>query len=136
MPLLWTYHIKMDGTKKARCVCNGSPRQKGSVVLGRTYAAALEQSSSRMFWAHSAINNFIIAGADATNAYAEVPAPEATLYVKVDGPYREWYEEKFKTNIPPNWVLPVHHALQGHLESARLWLDYIHSILTRKENTK
>ena len=41
MPLLWTYIIKPNGVKKARCICNGSPRQKGAVTLGKTYAAAL-----------------------------------------------------------------------------------------------
>jgi len=25
LPLIWTYLIKSDGTKKARCVCNESP---------------------------------------------------------------------------------------------------------------
>ena len=28
LDLLWTYVIKTDGTKKARCVCNGQPRFK------------------------------------------------------------------------------------------------------------
>ena len=50
LPLIWTYVIKHDGTKKARCVCNGSPRQKGTVTLGNTYTASLEQSGSRLFW--------------------------------------------------------------------------------------
>ena len=58
LPLLWTYVVKPDGTKKARCVCNGSPRQKGTVTLGNTYAASLEQSGSRLFWALAALENF------------------------------------------------------------------------------
>ena len=44
LPLLWTYLIKDDGTRKARCVCNGSPRQRGSVTLANTYAGSLEQT--------------------------------------------------------------------------------------------
>ena len=31
-------------TKKARFVYNGSPQQKGAVILGKTFAAALDQS--------------------------------------------------------------------------------------------
>ena len=40
LPFIWTYMIKDDGTKKARGVCNGSPRMKGTVTLGQTYAAS------------------------------------------------------------------------------------------------
>jgi len=41
LPLIWTYLVKNDGTKKARCVCNGSTTRKGSVTLDHSYAAAL-----------------------------------------------------------------------------------------------
>jgi hypothetical protein len=55
LPLLWTYLIKDCGTKKARCVCNGSNKMKGSVTLRNTYAGALEQTGSRIFWAGQSI---------------------------------------------------------------------------------
>ena len=87
MPLLWTYIVKPNGIKKVRCVCNSSPRQKGVVTLGQTYAAALNQSGCRIFYALSALKNYIIHGADATNAYAEAPPPIAKLYVKVNQLY-------------------------------------------------
>lgn len=51
LPLIWTYLIKTDGTKKASCVCNGSPSRRGSVTLAHTYAAALDQIGARNFWA-------------------------------------------------------------------------------------
>ena len=57
LPLLWTYLIKDDGRKKARCVCNGSPSKKGSVTLGHTYAASHDQNGSRIFWATAALRN-------------------------------------------------------------------------------
>ena len=41
LPFLWTYLIKDDGTKKARCVCNGAP-SKGTITLGPTYAGSLD----------------------------------------------------------------------------------------------
>ena len=46
LPLLWCYLIKTSGVQKTRCVINGSPRLKGSVTLGHTYAATLEQNGS------------------------------------------------------------------------------------------
>ena len=131
MPLLWTYLIKPDGTKKARCVCNGSPKIKGAITLGKTYAAVLEQSGCRLFWALSALENFIIYGADATNTYAEVQAPIASLYVRVDTQFREWYLRKYNINLSPKYVLPVKHALQGHPEWASLWSEHIYEILTK-----
>ena len=131
LPLLWTYLIKDDGTKKARCVCNGSPRMRGSITLANTYAGSLEQTGSRIFWATSALHNHIVIGADASNAFAEAPAPKAPLYVTIDKPYREWYKCKYPHEEQPstNAVLPVHGALQGHPEAARLWSKLIDKII-------
>lgn len=133
--LLWTYNIKDDGRKKARCVCNGAPNQKGTVTLGETYAASLEQSGARVFWATAALRNMIIMGADASNAFAEAPPPKAPLYVKVDKPFREWWEAKGRPPIPEGHVLRVKGALQGHPESPRLWAKLIDSII-RQLNLK
>lgn len=131
LPLLWTYLIKDCGTKKARCVCNGSAKQKGTITLGDTYAGSLEQTGSRIFWAATAINNFITIGADASNAFAEAPPPKAPLYVKIDKPFRQWYAHKYpdKPPLSENLVLPVNGALQGHPESARLWAKLIDRII-------
>lgn len=79
--LLWAYAIKYDGTKKARCVCNGNPRRKGTVTLAHTFAACLEQPGARKFWALSALKGFLVIGAD---------APKAPLYVIIDQQFREW----------------------------------------------
>ncbi len=87
LPLLWTYMIKDCGTKKARCVCNGSPKQRGAVTLANTYAGSLEQVGARIFWAATAIHNFVTIGADASNAFAEAPAPKAPLFVTIDKPF-------------------------------------------------
>ena len=46
MTLLWTYLMKQDGRKKARCICNGTSREKGSVNLSKTYSEALDQSGA------------------------------------------------------------------------------------------
>ena len=131
LPLIWTYLVKSDGTKKARCVCNGSPSRRGSVTLAHTYAAALDQSGARTFWAITALHNYVAYGADATNAFAEAPPPKAPLYVTIDAQFKLWWEKILKR--PPikiGHVLPVRHALQGHPESPRLWATMIHKILT------
>jgi hypothetical protein len=112
-------------------VCNGSSRQQGTVTLGDTYAGSLEQNGSRIFWAATALNNYITIGADASNAFAEAPAPKAPLFVTIDQQYREWYATKFpdKPDIPKDYVLRVYGALQGHPESARLWALLIDKII-------
>ena len=128
--LLWVYLVKVDGTKKARCVCNGCARMKGSVTLGYTYAGSLEQTGARIFWATTALRNYIAVGADVSNAFAEAPAPKAPLYVYMDRQFREWYQKKYKRNIPRNCnVVRVLKALQGHPESPRLWYLLINDIL-------
>ena len=48
-PLIWTYLIKTDRTKKARYVCSGSPHRKGTVTLDHSYAVALDHSSVHTF---------------------------------------------------------------------------------------
>jgi hypothetical protein len=127
LPLIWTYLIKDCGTKKARCCCNGSPKMKGTVTLGETYAGSLDQTGSRIFWAATAINNFITIGADASNAFAEAPPPKEPLYVTIDQQYREWYQARYpdEPHIPKGYVLPVKGALQGHPESPRLWAQLL-----------
>ena len=88
--------------------------------MAETYAAALEQTGSQIFWAATAINNFICIGADAANAFTEAPAPVAPLYVRVDKPFRAWYHHTYPNRppIPKGHVMHVCKALQGHPESA------------------
>lgn len=131
LSLLWTYMIKSDQTKKARCVCNGNPKRKGSVTLAHTFAACLEQPGARTFWAISAMMNYIVIGADASNAFAEAPPPKAPLYVTIDEAYKEWWRAKGRGEIPPGSVMQVLHALQGHPESPRLWATMIDGILRK-----
>jgi len=107
---------------------------RGSVTLAETYAAAtLEQTAgSRIFWAATAINNFICTRADAANAFAEAPAPVTPLYVCVDEPFRKWYTKTFPDQppIPRGHVVRVKKALQqGHPESARLWALHIDQVI-------
>ena len=136
LDLLWTYLIKTDGTLKARCVCNGQPKFKGTVIFGYTFAKMLDHVGSRIFWGTVAAKNLIVRGADASNAFAEASAPDIPLYVRVDTQYREWYKHKFDKDIPEGYVLPVRKALQGHPESSRLWAIHMDKILRETFNLK
>ena len=77
----------------------------------------LDHVGSRIFWAATASKNFIVRGADASNAFAEAPPPKIPLYVRIDQPYREWYRHKYHKELPDNAVLRVKKALQGHPKS-------------------
>jgi len=70
--MLWTYFLKLCGTRKSRMGCNGSPRQKGTLTLGHTYANALDAASIHLFWSIVADERLIAKGADVSNAFAEV----------------------------------------------------------------
>ena len=129
--LLWTYVLKVNGTKKARCVCNGN-RNRGAVTMGHIFANALTPNAERLFWAITAKEGLTAIGADVSNAFAEAPPPEAPFYVYVDDVYRDWWENELgKPPIPKGYVLRVHHALQGHPESPRLWERHIDKILKK-----
>jgi hypothetical protein len=112
-------------------VCNGLPRQKGTVTLGHIYANALDAASERLFWAIVASENMVAIGANVSNAFAEAPAPQAPLYLYIDDAFREWWTNHLgKPPIQPECtVVRVHNAIQGHPESPRLWEKHIDKIL-------
>ena len=130
--LLWAYSIKEDGTLKARCVCNGQPSNKNTVIFGYTYAKALDQVGAKIFWSAVALKNMTVRGADASNAFAEADPPKVPLYVRIDQQFREWWRSKGRGEIPLNYVLPVKRALQGHPEAPRAWATKIDGILKHK----
>ena len=130
--LLRTYTIKaVDNRKKARCVCDGSSR--GQVrVLDHTYANSLEQTGARIFYSVAAVENLVVYGADATNAFGEAGAPKQGFYVYPDAAFRSWWTDHLgNPPIPEGHVIPVNRALQGHPESPRLWEKHIDAILRK-----
>ena len=131
LPMIWVYIVKSCGRKKARCVANGAPHLKGTITLANTYAACLEQSGFRIFWAICALRNKQVFGSDAANAFAEAPPPKCPLYLKVDAAFRNWYSNKYKISLPEDTYVKVNHAIQGHPEAPRLWQDHIDGILQK-----
>ena len=131
LQMLWRFNIKACGTRKSRMVCNGSPRQKGTVTIGHTYANALDAASERLFWALVASEGLIAIGADVSNAFAEAPAPKAPLFLYIDDSFRDWWVNHLKKEPIPKEcnVVRVNNAIQGHPESPRLWEKHIDKIL-------
>ena len=62
---------------------------RGWVTLAETYTGSLDQVASKVFLAAASINNSIVDGSDAANAFAEAGAPKAPLYVTIDKQFRE-----------------------------------------------
>ena len=129
--LVWSYNIKTeDGRKKARCTCDGSTRSGQVRVLDHTYANCVDHTSSRLFYAISAVENNIIHGADVSNAFGEAPPPKQGFFIRPDRAFHEWWtNHRGNPPIPQGHVVPVLRAMQGHPESPRLWEKHIDKIL-------
>ena len=104
---------------------------QGTVTIGDTYAASLDHTGARLFWEISAIKNNIVIGADASNAFAEAPAPKAPLYMTLDTQYHNWWKSKGRPPIPHGYRVKVYKAIQGHPEAPRLWAKLINKIITK-----
>jgi hypothetical protein len=129
--LVWTYNVKaLDGRKKARCVCDGSPHAGQARILDETYANCVDQTSSRLFYAIAAAENLLIYGADVSNAFTKAPPPKQGFFIYPDRAFTEWWENHKKfPPLPPGAVIPVLSAMQWHPESPRLWEKHADLIL-------
>jgi hypothetical protein len=128
---VWTYNVKaLDHCKKARCICNGSPRAAKAIILDKTYTNCVKQTSSRMFYGITAAENLLVYGANVSNTFAEAPPPKQGFYMYPDHAFHEWWERHLlQLLLNPGEVIPVLSAMQGHLESPRLWEKHVDSIL-------
>jgi hypothetical protein len=53
--------------------------------------------------------------------------------MQIDDQFAEWWVEHLgNPPIPPGYVRPVNHALQGHPEASTLWETHIHGIIVNK----
>ena len=128
---VWTYAIKaLDLWKKAPWACDGSPWSRQARILDETYANCVNQTSSRLFYAVAAAENLIIVGADVSNVFAEAPPPKQGFYIHPDMAFKDWWvTHKKRPAIPAGAVIPILSAMQGHLESPRLWGKHADTIL-------
>ena len=126
----WQYHVKRDGTRRARQCCNGSKYAAPLLhAIAMTYSSCVEHPIQRLFFALAAHLNLKVYGGDAKDAYGHSPGPETSTYVTIDDQYADWYKHKYGKEINRRKVLPVLRALQGHPESGRLWETHINKIL-------
>jgi hypothetical protein len=82
-----------------------------------------------MFVALYANEGYFCIKVDATNAYANSPSPDQQTYVHVDHQYADWFLLQYDKDVPPDYVLPMQHVLQGHPESGALWERFINKVL-------
>ena len=136
LPWVWTYLYKLDpvtleNIAKARGTCNGGKRFGKIITLSETYAACLEQPAHRIFWALTAIANYIAIGTDVANAFGEANAPDNAFYMEVDEPFRNWWAKELKQPPIPEgkYIIPVLKNLQGHPEAPRQWHKHIQAII-------
>jgi hypothetical protein len=106
--LVWTYNIKaLDGRKKARCICDGSPWAGQARILDETYANCVDQTSSCMFYAIAAAENLLIYGAN-ISTFAKAPPSKQGFYIYPDRAFNEWWtNHKHQPPLKPGQVIPV-----------------------------
>ncbi len=72
----------------------------------------------------------LIFGAYVSNAFAKAPPPKQGFYIHPNCAFHEWWvKHKKRLPIPPNHVIPILLAMQGHLESPHLWEKHADTIL-------
>ena len=127
--LHWQYIVKRTGIQRSRMCCNGSKCAAPQLhALARTWSSCVELPIQRLFLEMCAHSGLTMYGGDATDAYAHSPDPKDT-YLSVDDAYSEWYKDVKGVEISKRQVLPVYHALQGHLESSKMWMKLIDNII-------
>jgi hypothetical protein len=129
--LVWSYGFQVvDGHKKSRCTCDGSPCSGQVCILDEKYANCIDQMSARLFYGVAAVENLIVYGAGVSNAFAEAPLPKQGFFIWPDNAFLAWWTEYLKRPpIPKGHVIPILSAMQGHPESPWLWEKHADAIL-------
>ena len=101
-------------------------------MLDHTYAGCIDHTSSRLFYAQSAVENMLVYEADVTNAFGDAPPPKQGLQIMPDKAFRDWWKiHKGHPPLPAGYVIPVLAAMQGHPEAPRLWARYADKIIRK-----
>ena len=114
---VWTYTVKeLDGRKKSRATLDGSTRHGKTRILDHTYANCPDHTGERIFYATSAVEDLVIGGADASNAFGEAPGPKQPTYLRPDIAFRTWWKSKGRRDLPKGYVIPVLRAIRESSE--------------------
>ena len=92
--LILTYLVKIESTYKDNSCCNGSPRKYGSSSIVHKYDTVVSQPGSPLFLDLAAINNLLVYGSNASNAFAEAPHPVNPFYISIETNYWNWWKRK------------------------------------------
>jgi len=91
----WRHRIKVNGERRSRLCCDGSPRAAPEVhSTTNTCASCLEHPVFRLFIAPCATDNLTIYGGDAKDAFAHSPGPSMPAFMKLDDAFRDWCLER------------------------------------------
>ena len=132
LPFVWTCLHKDSNKQKARGACNGGKQHGKAVTSAHTCASCIEQPAARLFCSLAALEQMMMSGADASNAFAEAPALASPLHMKINDQFNNWWtKHKGRKPMPKGWVSPVKHALHGHPESQQLWEQHTNKILKK-----
>eukprot|EP00957_Ditylum_brightwellii_P010220 772753-Ditylum_brightwellii.AAC.2 len=83
--------------RNARNCCNGSVLKGKGVENAHTYSSCTSQIGMKLFNTIDSLRNYIIIGADATNAYTQSPLPTEPTFMLIDDQYTDWYFNKYGT---------------------------------------
>ena len=103
--------------------------------MASTWSSCVELPIQRLFLGICAHQNLAIYGADAQDAYAHEEA-DGNTFLAIDDAYSDWYYNKYGKPVNRKFVLPVKHALQGHLKSGKFWMHLIDKVLIRELGSK
>ena len=120
----WNRSVKAgDGTRKARCCLDGSPRAApGLREMVQTYANCISQPGMRLMFAIAARDGLYVGFGDCVNAFQNAPGPTVQCFVVVDEAIADWYLDRFQKHLVPGQdCIPLKKALQGHPEAGALW---------------
>lgn len=82
---IWSYSLKWDGTRKARNCGDGRPlRDDHCRRLESMYTACVSQVGVKIFFALSAILNYVIYDLDAVNVFGQAGKLFQSVYLEVD----------------------------------------------------
>ena len=69
------------------------------MTLAEIYVSELDQTGAQMFCTSVTINNYIVLGADVTNAFSEALPLISPLYVQIGENYQYWYNICYLDNL-------------------------------------
>jgi hypothetical protein len=97
--------------------------------LAKTCAACVEHPTQQLFWAVTMSKSLMITlGCDVANAFAEAPPPTVPRRQFSDW----WVNIMGRPPNPKGHAVPIQKALQGQLESPRLWHQHTHTTFSPK----